>query len=118
MSKIYDMYKKLKKENSSKLYLFKNGNFYIFIDDDADLINNYVVLKKSKFCKECDKCGFPVSKLNDYLKVFENHKLNIEVINNINLDNKDIIKKLEKIDINKITPFKALSILKELKELV
>ncbi len=118
MSKIYDMYKKLKEEDSSKMYLFKNGNFYIFIDKDADLINEYVVLKKTKFCRECEKCGFPVSKLDDYLKVFNNQKLKIKIIDNVISKEQDIIKKLKKIDIDKMTPIKALNTLKELKELV
>ena len=47
--KIYDKYKELKEQNSSKMYLFRNGNFYIFLDKDADLINEYVVLKKTNF---------------------------------------------------------------------
>lgn len=44
--KLYDKYKELKEQNKDKLYLFKNGNFYIFIGEDADYINEYVVLRK------------------------------------------------------------------------
>ncbi len=29
MSKLYDIYKKLKNENSETIYLFKSGMFYI-----------------------------------------------------------------------------------------
>ena len=35
MSKLYNKYLNLKEMDSSKLYLFKNGIFYIFISDDA-----------------------------------------------------------------------------------
>ena len=108
--KIYDKYKELKEQNSSKMYLFRNGNFYIFLDKDADLINEYVVLKKTNFTKDVQKCGFTVNSKDAYLKVFQNHGLNIEIIENINEKNK-----LENIDLDTITPIQALNILYELK---
>lgn len=108
--KLYDKYKELKKQNKDKLYLFKNGNFYIFIGEDADYINEYVVLRKTNFTKNIQKCGFPVNSKDVYLKVFQNHGLNIEIIENINEQNK-----LENIDLDTITPIEALNILYELK---
>ncbi len=108
--KLYDKYKELKEQNKDKLYLFKNGNFYIFIGEDADYINEYVVLKKTNFTKDIQKCGFPVNSKDAYLKVFQNHGLNIEIIENINEKNK-----LENIDLDTITPIQALNILYELK---
>ena len=108
--KLYDKYKELKEQNKDKLYLFKNGNFYIFIGEDADYINEYVVLKKTNFTKDIQKCGFPVNSKDAYLKVFQNHGLNIEIIKNINEKNK-----LENIDLDTITPIQALNILYELK---
>lgn len=116
MSKIYSEYLKLKEQDNSKLYLFKNGNFYIFIADDCDLINEYVVLKKTKLTKDIFKCGFPLNSLDNYLHVFHNHKLNIEIIQNINAESVEEI--LKKIDIDNITPVEALNKLKILKELV
>ena len=118
MSKIYNEYLKLKEKNNKKLYLFRNGKFYIFLGDDCDLINEYVVLKKTPFCKETSKCGFPINSLEQYLKVFNNHKLNIEIIEEIIQDEKNIIKELEKIDINNITPLESIIILKKLKDLL
>ena len=38
--KLYDKYKLLKEDNDLKKYLFRSGNFYIFIDDDARKISN------------------------------------------------------------------------------
>lgn len=35
MSKLYDKYLELKKKDESKMYLFRCGNFYIFLDEDA-----------------------------------------------------------------------------------
>ena len=119
MSQIYEKYLSLKKENSNYLYLFRSGNFYIFLAEDADTINNYVVLKRTKFCKEAQKCGFPIASLEEYLKVFKNHRLKIKVIDQIEEKSLDkAINKLQKIDLDQITPIKALNILKELKNLL
>ena len=83
MSKIIDEYIRLHKKDPNKLYLFLCGNFYIFIGNDADYVTNYMVLKKTVFSKDYIKCGFPKSSLDSYLKVFNNIKLNVEVINEI-----------------------------------
>lgn len=115
MSKIYDEYVRLKKQDQDKMYLFKCGNFYIFLADDCDVINEYVVLKKVPFSKGVDKCGFPLNSLENYLRVFHNHKLNIEVIEEI--QPKDIHEMIQEINIDNMTPLQALMKLKELKEL-
>lgn len=77
MSRIYEKYLELKENDNNALYLFRCGNFYIFIADDCDTINEYVVLKKVLFTKDIYKCGFPINSLNDYMRVFNNHKLNV-----------------------------------------
>lgn len=118
MSKIYAKYLELKSENKDKLYLFKSGKFYIFIGDDADKINNYVVLKKTKFSNETMKCGFPENVLEEYLRVFENHKLNIQIVEDIKLKSQNIKDIILELDINHMTPIDALCKLKELKEIV
>lgn len=107
----------LKSDDPNSLYLFRSGNFYIFVGEDCDTINEYVVLKKTKFSKESYKCGFPVNVLDDYLHVFKNHNLNIKIINlNTSTLDKKIIDKVINLDLNSITPVEALNILKELKE--
>lgn len=119
MSKIYNEYLRLKNNDNTKLYLFKSGKFYIFIGEDCDLINEFVVLKKTNFCKETSKCGFPINSLKQYMRVFGNHKLNIEIIEEIKEINveKNIINILSGIDIDNITPFDAIVILKRLKDM-
>ena len=117
MSKMYNKYLELKKENSEKMYLFKCGNFYIFLADDCDRINEFIVLKKTKFSNECMKCGFPISVLDDYLRVFRNQNLPIEMVDDIS-DNKvddKITKMIDDIDIDNITPKEALIFLLKLK---
>lgn len=113
MSKIYDEYLKRKKIDKNKLYLFSCGNFYIFIADDCDYINNYVVLKKVKFTNEVYKCGFPKTALQDYMRVFQNHNLDIEIIDD---ERSSLEEKLRQIDINSLTPIEALLKLKELQD--
>ena len=119
MSQIYDKYMELKKKDKKKMYLFRSGNFYIFLEEDADRINEYVVLKKTKFCKEAMKCGFPISSLDAYLRVFQNHGLKVEVIEDLkDVSFEKAIDVLRKLDLDKTTPIRALNILKELKELL
>ena len=125
MSKIYNKYLELKRENSDKLYLFHSGKFYIFIADDVETINQYVVLRKTKFTNDISKCGFPDNSFNDYIRVFHNHNLDIEVIESSLIETRensddfnkkvDKYKKIEKylkdIDINSITPLQSMDIL-------
>ena len=127
MSKIVDMYLKLKKENSEKMYLFKSGKFYIFIGEDCEKINDYVVLKKVKFSGEYYKCGFPNTVLDNYLRVFKNQNLDIEVVEDCNNEKKDVsyeekYKMIEKfinrIDIDKITPLDAISLIYKLRMII
>ena len=123
MSKIYNEYLRLKAEDSNKLYLFKSGKFYIFVGEDVDTINNYVVLKKTNFSNESQKCGFPEGVLDDYLRVFKNQNLNIEVIKTINNVNdtdklKEISNYIKKIQINQITPLEAFEHLVKIKEML
>ena len=59
---------KTKAKDQEKMYLFRCGNFYIFLADDADFINNYVVLKRTKFTKDVMKCGFPIGSKDEYFK--------------------------------------------------
>jgi len=42
MSKIVSEYLRRKRLDKNKMYLFRNGNFYIFIGENADKINDYI----------------------------------------------------------------------------
>lgn len=121
MSKIYDKYLELKNKDNSKLYLIKCGRFYIFIDKDCDYINNYVVLKKVLLTKDIYKCGFPVEKKDDYLKVFNNQDLNVEVVDNLELspnDRNDVIEYIKNINMDDLTPKQALDKLYEIRGII
>ena len=118
VSKIYEKYLQLKEENEEKLYLFKSGKFYIFLGDDCKKINEYVVLKRTPFCKETEKCGFPENVLDEYLHVFQNHKLNIEIIQDFTLKKKNILYDyIENLDLEQMRPIDAFHQLIKIKEL-
>ena len=118
MSRLYNKYIELKKEDSNKYYLFRSGNFYIFLSDDAKRISDITMLKCSNFAKDVIKCGFPCNSLDKYLNLFKNLNIDVFVIES-DIDNKEIIiNKIKNVDIDNTSPIKALNILSELKELV
>ena len=119
MSRIYNKYIKLKEQNKDTMYLFRNGNFYIFLKEDAERINEYDVLKKTKFCKDAKKCCIPFSSIEEYMHVFHNHGLDVQIISQVETtDVKEALEKLKNINLDKTTPIQALQILKELQELL
>lgn len=80
MSKIYNEYLRLKQKDFNKIYLIKNGNFYIFLDEDAKVMSEELGLKLSKFNNKINKCGFPITELNKYLKFIKLLKFDYEII--------------------------------------
>lgn len=113
MSKIYEAYKMLKEQDPKKMYLFRSGNFYIFIGEDVSRINEYIVLKRTKFTNEIDKCGFPCNSYQDYMRVFHNQHLPIEVIENYKEIFNDIEDMILSLDLTAMTPIDCLNKLYE-----
>ena len=68
---MYNKYVELKEVNSSTLYLFKSGAFYIFLEDDAITINKYINLKLTNFGNKYIKCGFPINIYDNYINIFK-----------------------------------------------
>jgi len=132
MSKIYKYYLDLKEKDKDTMYLFKSGKFHIFVGEDADRINRYVVLKKTDLTSQVKKCGFPDTSHDDYMKVFENHRLKIKEIDVKDIPDSDIPKKYESIifkyykikriienkPVDLITPVESLNILNKISELI
>lgn len=114
---MYNKYIELKKQNSNKLYLFKSGAFYIFLEEDAIIINKYINLKLTNFGNNYIKCGFPVNSYNKYMNIL--NRLDIEVVGFNEITDYDvnyIINRLKEIDMNNLTPIDVFNIIKELKE--
>ncbi len=114
MSKIIEKYNSLKEEDSQKIYLFKNGIFYIFLNEDAKIIHEKLGLKIIDFGLSSIKCGFPSNNLEKYLDLLEKHSLNYQIIDdNKKIDNKndylnniickEILKEIKEINMNETT---------------
>jgi len=80
MSKLYQKYLSLKEKEKQTLYLFKNGIFYIFLDEDAKIMSPILELKLTNFTPTILKCGFPTSTLNKYLCKIKSTNYNIQII--------------------------------------
>ena len=78
---MYDRYQRLKEKDESKKYLFKSGNFYIFLDDDTREISEVTVLKLTSFGNGV-KCGFPINSLEKYSGIFKNIDFNVVIFEN------------------------------------
>ena len=104
--KLYDKYKILKEKNNSKKYLFKSGNFYIFLEEDAISLSEVTTLKLTSF-GNIVKCGFPVNSLEKYMKIFMNIGLEVVVIERY----QDIIEELESVDLNGLSKLELILII-------
>ena len=80
MSKLYQTYAALKMQNSSYLYLFKSGIFYIFLDEDAKLISSTFNIKLTNLNSLVVKCGFPVSQIEKYTNLLNIAHLPFKII--------------------------------------
>lgn len=78
MKNKYDFYKL---EYKNYIILFKCGNFYISINDDANIMNNILnhkIIDNGSFIKT----GFPISSLNKIITELENEQINYLIIDN------------------------------------
>lgn len=104
--KLYEKYKLLKEINETKRYLFKSGNFYIFLSDDASYISSVTTLKITDFGNTI-KCGFPLQSLDKYLKIFDNIGIDIKVIE----IKDDIVKEISSIDLDLLSKSELIYII-------
>ena len=84
MSKLYQTYIALKVQDSTQLYLFKSGIFYIFLDEDAKLISSLFNLKLTNLNSMIMKCGFPTSQIEKYTELFKKANLSFKIIDTAN----------------------------------
>lgn len=80
MSKLYEEYLKLKKDNNDVIYLFKSGIFYIALEKDARTLNEKLGFKLTNLNENVVKCGFPQQKLDTYINIIKNLEFNVEII--------------------------------------
>ncbi len=121
MSKLYEKYLLLKKQNSSILYLFKSGIFYIFLEEDAKKMSFLLNLKLTNLNESVLKCGFPVNNLAKYSSLIQKAGYELHIVDTItekthssndyilNATIKDFIRKLSSIDSNTLSISEAYS---------
>lgn len=104
MSKIYNIYKNLKCNESSKnnLYLFKSGIFFIFIDEDARIASNLLGLKIGKLNDSIVKCGFPISSLEKYSKLLSNTTYSLKIVDTQSNSSSTSTNYLDNVEIKKV----------------
>ena len=73
-----------------------------------------MVLKQTKFSNNYQKCGFPISKIDDYKRIFNNLKLDVKVFDNLN--EVDMLEYLKQINIDNLTKNEAINLLKDIKD--
>lgn len=122
MSKLYTKYLECKKNDENKMYLFKAGIFYYFIDEDAKEMNRITLLKCVPLSNDIVKCGFPESVKDKYLNILNECGKTVEIITLDNQENKEkitslkSIEKLMKLNINEITGVEALKIIEQIQK--
>lgn len=130
MGKLYTKYKSLKEKDSSILYLFKSGIFYIGLDEDAKKLNETLGLKLTNFDGNTVKCGFPSNSLETYLTKLQDSNINFRLIDNSfdtiespeaylnSMNIKKIIDTLKNIDMDSTSPKEAYDVLYKLKSII
>lgn len=127
MSKLYKRYLELKKQDSSKIYLFKSGIFYIFLDNDARKMSGILNLRLTNLNETVLKCGFPVNNLNKYLDLIRSYNYDISLIDSVtdtpissknyllNSNIKNLIQDLTTINLEQLSISEAYSLIEKLK---
>lgn len=128
MSKLVDIYKKLKEQDAQTLYLFKSGIFYIFLDEDAQKMSKLLSLKLTPLNNDVLKCGFPLSSINKYSIKFRENNIQVKIIeNNIVFSEVEFFKEqkylqlidiLKNIDIDSLSVSEAYKVIETLKSLI
>lgn len=130
MGKLYSKYVQLKKENSDILYAFKSGVFYLFVDADAKIISPLLNLKLTKLNDTILKCGFPVSAQDKYFQLLNQIPYKVNIIEDLNkvssstneldIDSsiKDLVLKLQQVNIDTLSLKDSYFFLKNIKECV
>ena len=127
MGKLYKKYISLKIENPNKIYLFKVGIFYIFLDDDARLMSSVLKLKLTKLNSVIYKCGFPVNSSEKYINLLKKYNYDICIVNENDIydtinsyknnnELKKIALKIVSVDINSLSISDAFELLSELQK--
>ena len=126
MSKLFEMYKKLKNQDKTIVYLFKSGIFYISLDDDAKMLAEKYGFKLTNLNMDIVKCGFPCNSFDKYYIMFTNDNLKFKIIEDNTifsgddlLKNKkitELLNKINSVDINNLSVSEAYKFIEDIKK--
>lgn len=129
MSKLFEIYKNLKQNDNETLYLFKSGIFYIFLDNDAKIINKTFGLKLTNLNDKIVKCGFPSNSLQKYIGLLSSTNYKIKIVDNsntiaytvsdynLNIEIKKLLQTISNIDTETLSIPEAYSLLNDFKDI-
>lgn len=129
MSKLFEIYKNLKQNDNETLYLFKSGIFYIFLDNDAKIINKTFGLKLTNLNDKIVKCGFPSNSLQKYIGLLSSTNYKIKIVDNsntiaytvsdynLNTEIKKLLQTISNIDTETLSIPEAYSLLNDFKDI-
>ena len=129
MSKLFEIYKNLKQNDNETLYLFKSGIFYIFLDNDAKIINKTFGLKLTNLNDKTVKCGFPSNSLQKYIGLLSSTNYKIKIVDNsntiaytvsdynLNKEIKKLLQTISNIDTETLSIPEAYSLLNDFKDI-
>lgn len=127
MSKLFNIYTKLKYENSEIIYLFKSGIFYIALDKDAEFLSKKYNYKLTNLTPDVLKCGFPCTSFDKHYLNFLNDNINFKIIENNTIfeineyiqNDKllSLVNKIKDINVNELSVSEAYNFIEELKEI-
>lgn len=128
MSKLLNTYKNLKKSDSETIYLFKNGAFYLALEDDAKYLSNKFDLKLTNLNTESVKCGFPCSSFDKYYLKLKNLNREFKIIDkdtisevSVYLENEKIqnlLNQIKDIDINNLSVSQSFAFIEKIQQIV
>ena len=99
MSKLESQYNQLKAKDKDTAYMIRSGIFYIFMNEDAVLINQTIGLKLIDLGPNIIKCGFPISQADKYKALLEEKGIKYQIVDN--LPNSNVEAYLNDIEIKK-----------------
>lgn len=117
MSKLLNMYENLKRHDKDTFYLFKNGAFYLALEDDARELSEMLGLKLTKLNDEAVKCGFPCTSFDKYYQKMGRWNIKFKIIDKDtildsanymdNLEIKQFFDEMRKVDVERISVSEA-----------
>ena len=124
MSKLENKYNQMKAQNKDIVYILRSGIFYIFMNEDAVLINKTLGLKITDLGPNIIKCGFPISQVEKYKSMLDEKGIKYQIIDDLPNSNveaylndveiKKTLQKIANLNIDEITLRQAYDILLEI----